>query len=52
LSSDIIHMGRRFDKIIGWTALGLLAAGVIGYYYLAYGPDIAKTIDDIQKGKV
>jgi len=36
-------MGRTFDKIIGWTALGLLATAVAGYYYIVYGPDISKT---------
>jgi hypothetical protein len=44
LSNVIIDIGRTFDKIIGWTALGFLVAGVIGYYYLAYGDDIAKTM--------
>jgi hypothetical protein len=29
-------MGRTTDKIIVWTVIGLLATGVIGYYYLAY----------------
>jgi hypothetical protein len=40
-------MVRIFDKIIGWSALGFLAADVIAYYYPAYGPDIAKAIDHL-----
>ena len=44
MSSINIDRERTADKIIAWTALGLLATGVIGYYYLAYGPDIAKAI--------
>ena len=45
-------MGRTFDKIIGYTAAGLLIAAVAGYYYVVYGPDIAETIENIQKGKL
>jgi hypothetical protein len=45
-------MGRTFDKIIGYTAAGLLIAAVAGYYYVVYGPDISKTLDNLQKGKL
>jgi len=45
-------MGRTADNILGYTVAFLIIGDGAAWVYLAYGHDIAKTIDDIKKGKV
>jgi hypothetical protein len=45
-------MGRTTDKILGYSVAFAIIGAAAAWIYVAYGPDIAKTLDDIQKGKL